>query len=100
MDIIYLNKKNNLYDRRIHLFRERILPAHYIANCHNYPYTLPFGPVALEDAIVNLFDLVTPLWGKILRIWGLNIFAAVIAILFLIWFALGHPDLRREKHKK
>jgi len=58
-----------------------------------------FGLVALEDAIVNLFDLATPLWGKILRTWGIKIFAAVIAIIFLVWFALGHPDLRKEKSK-
>ncbi|UCG95648.1 MAG: hypothetical protein JSV92_01200 [archaeon] len=56
-----------------------------------------FGFIALNEAIINLFDLAVPLWGKIIRDWGMETFAVVVAILFLVWyFILGHPDLYPE----
>lgn len=57
-----------------------------------------FGFIEAIDAIVYLFDLATPLWGRMIKNWGFETFGFFAAALFLIWyFVLGHPDLRNEE---
>ena len=53
-----------------------------------------FGIIGLKDMIINIVNLIVPIWSKIIMNWGMKTFLVFVVVLFIIWyFVLGHPKL-------